>query len=179
MKLVYIILFSLIPFRFILAQETTEKFFNIDNLVFEIGTIYQLEYIYFNYNSASLMIESKDSLKNVIKFLKENKDLHIEVRSHTDCNHYLSRSSHLTQKRAQSITNFFIENGVPKERLTAKGYEISVPYVIKKTDCEKYKFLTLGLVLSCENINKLESKEEIEIAHMLNRRTKIKIIKHI
>ena len=78
--------------------------------------------IYYDYDKATLREESFPVLDKLIGFFNENKDLTIEIGSHTDSRGSDSYNLNLSQRRAQSVVDYFISKGVPSEQLTAKGY---------------------------------------------------------
>lgn len=78
--------------------------------------------IYYDYNKATLRPESKAVLDSILVFFSDNKDLTIEIGSHTDSRGSDSYNEKLSQERAQSVVDYLIEKGVATERLVAKGY---------------------------------------------------------
>jgi peptidoglycan-associated lipoprotein len=78
--------------------------------------------IYYDYNKATLRDESKLVLDSILIFFSDNKDLAIEIGSHTDSRGSDSYNEKLSQARAQSVVDYLILKGVEQSRLTAKGY---------------------------------------------------------
>ncbi|MCW5909151.1 MAG: OmpA family protein [Chitinophagales bacterium] len=78
--------------------------------------------IYYDYDKATLRSESKLVLDTVFIFFRENPDLTIEIGSHTDSRGSDAYNLKLSQARAQSVVDYFIQKGIPAERLLAKGY---------------------------------------------------------
>jgi len=78
--------------------------------------------IYYDYDKATLRAESLPVLDKLVSFFEENKDLTIEIGSHTDSRGSDKYNESLSQKRAQSVVDYFIEKGVPSNQLSAKGY---------------------------------------------------------
>jgi peptidoglycan-associated lipoprotein len=66
--------------------------------------------------------ESKDSLNGLIQTLKENPQITIELMSHTDSRDAAKANITLSQKRAQSVVDYLIEQKIDPARLSAKGY---------------------------------------------------------
>ena len=78
--------------------------------------------IYYDYDKATLRAESLPVLDKLVSFFDENKDLTIEIGSHTDSRGSDKYNESLSQRRAQSVVDYFIEKGVPSSQLSAKGY---------------------------------------------------------
>jgi len=55
-------------------------------------------------------------------FFKDNKDLTIEIGSHTDSRGSDAYNLKLSQARAQSVVDYLIGKGIAPERLVAVGY---------------------------------------------------------
>ena len=66
--------------------------------------------------------ESKDSLNGLIQTLKDNQNITVELMSHTDSRGDAKSNITLSQKRAQSVVDYLIEQKIDPARLTAKGY---------------------------------------------------------
>lgn len=78
--------------------------------------------IYYDYDKATLRAESLPVLDKLVSFFDENKDLTIEIGSHTDSRGSDKYNEDLSQRRAQSVVDYLIEKGVPSSQLGAKGY---------------------------------------------------------
>lgn len=108
--------------------------------------------IYYDYDKATLRPESKLVLDTVFIFFKENPDLTIEIGSHTDSRGSDAYNLKLSQARAQSVVDYFIQKGIPAERLIAKGYGET------------------KLINNCGNGSKCSEEE-----HQKNRRTTFRV----
>lgn len=97
------------------------------------GVIIEMRNILFGINSSVLEDTSFTELDKVVKFLKQNPGVEIEIRGHTnslcDDNYCIILSS----KRAKSVMDYFISMGIPASRLTFKGLGKSVPIADNKT----------------------------------------------
>lgn len=101
----------------------------------EVGKEFVLKNIFFSTNEFELLEDSKTELLRLVAFLKTNKNIKLEVGGHTDNVGAASSNQVLSEKRAKSVYNFLIENGIAKERLNFKGYGASLPLV--ENDSEK------------------------------------------
>jgi outer membrane protein OmpA-like peptidoglycan-associated protein len=120
----------------------------------EAGTVVRLDNIYYDYNKATLRPESEQELDKLVKILKDNPGMIIELSSHTDARGTDAYNLSLSKRRAQSAVNYLLKKGIAKSRLQPKGYGES------------------KLLNRCKN--NVECTEE---EHQLNRRTEFKILR--
>jgi flagellar motor protein MotB len=76
----------------------------------------------FAVNSANISGGSKTELDKAIESLKALPHVKLEVAGHSDISGSRDRNMELSQKRAESVRTYFIEQGIAPDRLTAKGY---------------------------------------------------------
>lgn len=82
----------------------------------------QLEDILYDLGSDKLTAASKKSLESLVTMLKSSPELKIGINSHTDSRDTEANNLDLSQRRAQSVVNFLIENGIEEDRLKATGF---------------------------------------------------------
>jgi len=128
--------------------------------------------IEYDYNSAELRLESKQSLDALINVLNKNPNVVIQLRSHTDTRAGTEFNLKLSQERAQICVDYMVSKGIQSKRLKAIGMGKSEPYTM---DVKNGK-LKKGDVLNDEYISKLKRKKNIEKAHQYNRRTDFKVM---
>ncbi len=133
--------------------------------------------IFYEYAKADLLPESMASLDNLVGIMNDNPHITIELGSHTDFRGSDELNQELAQRRAQSVVDYLISKGIAKDRLVAKGYGEAAPATVSKEDGKKFPFLKEGDVLSEPFIKKLTSEENQEVAHQLNRRTEMKVLR--
>lgn len=80
-----------------------------------------IENIYYDVNSAEIKPESFVKLDKIIAAMQENKSLKLLITSHTDSKGEDAYNMTLSEKRAQNVMNYFVEKGIEKFRLNAKG----------------------------------------------------------
>ena len=147
---------------------------------FELAPIHRpvlIDNIFYEFDKATLTPESTASLDELVTLLENNPNVTIELGSHCDFRGSDKYNEKLSQKRAESVVNYLIEQGIDAERLTAKGYGESSPKTILKKVTEKYPFLKENDVLTEQFINAIQSEEEQEICHQLNRRTEFRVLR--
>lgn len=81
-----------------------------------------IENIYYDPNSADIKQESVAKLDKIIGAMAQNKTLKLSINSHTDSKGEDAYNINLSEKRAQKVMQYFILQGIEKERLKAKGY---------------------------------------------------------
>ena len=133
--------------------------------------------IFYEVAKAELMPESMASLDGLVEVLNDNPNITIELGSNTDFRGSDKTNQDLAQRRAQSVVDYLISKGIAKDRLVAKGYGESNPATVDKEEGERYEFLKEGDVLSESFIKSLSTVEEQEVAHQMNRRTELKVLK--
>ena len=135
----------------------------------------KIKNIFYDLASAELLPESMASLDHLVEILNDNPNITIELGSHTDFRGKDITNQKLAQRRAQSVVDYLISKGIAKDRLVAKGYGESSPATVTKEEANA--FLKEGDVLSEKFIKGLATVQEQEVAHQLNRRTELKVLK--
>ena len=78
--------------------------------------------IYYDYKKSTLRPESEAVLDSILVFFKDNKDLTIEIGSHTDSRGDDKYNNKLSQERAKSVVDYLVSKGIEEDRLVAVGY---------------------------------------------------------
>lgn len=132
--------------------------------------------IFYDFDRWELRPESRTSLMGLVELLRDNPNIVIELGSHTDARGALEYNYVLSQKRAQSVVNFLIENGIEPARLRAKGYAQTQCITVDRALHDAAPFLPIGQRLDEAFVNGL-SEEEQELAHQANRRTEFRVLR--
>ena len=90
--------------------------------------------IFFDFNQSEIKPRSLSELDEVVKFLKENPKIKVEISGHTDNVGNENYNQQLSLKRAQSVVNYFASKGIDVARLAQKGFGSKKP--IKPNDSE-------------------------------------------
>jgi outer membrane protein OmpA-like peptidoglycan-associated protein len=113
----------------------------------------RLNNILFDLDKYFIKEAAKPELNRLVRFMKDNPTVRVELSSHTD-----SRASHeynqtLSQNRANSSVDYIVSQGISRDRIVAKGYGES------------------RLLNECaDGVNCTEAQ------HAINRRTEMKVI---
>lgn len=132
--------------------------------------------VYYEFDKADLTDNSREALDRLVKVLKENPNITIELSAHCDYRGRAEYNENLSQRRAESVVRYLTEHGIEAERLTAKGYGESQPKTVSKKMAEKYPFLHENDVLTEEFILKLQPEQQ-EVCNSLNRRTEFRVLR--
>ncbi|MEQ9422772.1 MAG: OmpA family protein [Cyclobacteriaceae bacterium] len=93
-----------------------------------------LNNIFFDYDKYDLKEKSITELGEVVKFLNANPGISIEVGGHTDDVGSDVYNKELSQKRAQSVVDYLVSNGVAADRILSKGYGSDDPIAPNDND---------------------------------------------
>lgn len=93
----------------------------------KVGETMSLANIFYEVDSWTLRKESLAELNKLCDLLKENKEIKVEIGGYTDATGTDEHNQVLSEKRAMSVVNYLIENGIPSDRLKYKGYGNASP----------------------------------------------------
>ena len=155
------------------AEEDAE--YNVDFILAATFKAQVVENIFYDFDKAVLRDESKLALDSMVMLLKDHPNIVIEMAAHTDRIGSDKYNNGLSQRRAQSVVDYLVENGIPRERLKPAGYGKTRPKTVTKRIHSQYPQFEEGVTLTEEFIKKL-SKEDREAADQINRRTEFQVI---
>ncbi len=84
--------------------------------------------------SDQLTSESYSALDQVYESLAYYTDLRVEIAGHTDNMGDEDANKALSMKRARTVLNYFVSKGIPKNRMTARGYGMERPVASNSTE---------------------------------------------
>lgn len=122
----------------------------------EIVTINQairLNNIYYDFDDDKILLDAEKDLMTLFDLMNQYPDMVIELSSHTDSQGLSTYNQKLSQRRAQSATDWLVNKGIAAERIKPVGYGESV------------------ILNRCKNGVRCKDDE-----HRFNRRTEFKII---
>lgn len=105
----------------------------VDNSGCKLKAKIDLRGVNFANNSAKLTGASSHVLDDMARTLKRYPDLKVEVAGHTDSNGARSYNVSLSQKRAESVRQYLVSQGVAASNLSAHGYGPDKPVASNKT----------------------------------------------
>lgn len=122
-----------------IAEEThtVGKLMRLDNLIFNVGT-------------AKIETSSFDELNQVVKMLKDNPKMIIQLEGHTDVKGDPKLNLKLSQDRVDAVKNYLATKGANKNSIKTKAFGGTQPL----------------------------SRENTEEAHKLNRRVELRVLQN-
>ncbi len=100
-----------------------------------VGVSSVLRNIYFDFDMASLKIESHTELNKLEAMMRQNGNITVEIGGHTDRVGSKLANIRLSQARADAVRNFLVRKGIDPRRVKAQGYGKSKP--LASNDDEK------------------------------------------
>lgn len=90
--------------------------------LFEIGKVFTLENINYDFDKDNIRADAAKILDGLVTIMRDNPSLEIELGSHTDSRGADKYNLNLSQRRAQSVVNYLVNNGIARARMIAMGY---------------------------------------------------------
>ena len=87
----------------------------------------------FDFNKADIKPKYYKNLQEVIKVLKANPGLKVEIQGHTDNIGSAAYNMKLSLRRAQAVANYLVKHGISASRLKVKGYGFTRPVASNDT----------------------------------------------
>ncbi len=97
------------------------------------GMKLSFENILFETGSAKLLPESYPILDRVVRILKENPGIKMEIAGHTDSRGSAKSNQILSEKRAKSVKEYLVQKGISPDRLQTVGYGETKPIASNNT----------------------------------------------
>jgi outer membrane protein OmpA-like peptidoglycan-associated protein/tetratricopeptide (TPR) repeat protein len=81
-----------------------------------------VENIYYDLDKFDVRADAQASLEKIVSLMKDNPNMTIDFTSHTDSRASRKYNDWLSQKRSQSVYDYLIAKGIPKDRLSFASY---------------------------------------------------------
>jgi outer membrane protein OmpA-like peptidoglycan-associated protein len=111
--------------------------------------------VLYDYRSAEINEAAAKELDKLVLILMKNKDIGVELSSHTDSKGSDSYNMQLSQKRADKAVEYVVSKGIDKNKIIAKGFGETQPVAP----------------------NELPNGKDNPVGRAKNRRTEFKVIK--
>lgn len=126
---------------------------------FYVGQTWLVRDIYYDFNKWNIRADAAKELDNLVRVMKQNPALEIELGSHTDCRASAKYNVVLSARRARSAVDYIVKKGIKGRRILAAGYGETL--------------IINGCI--CEPTNESPCNES---QHQANRRTEVKVLKY-
>lgn len=93
----------------------------------EIGQVFRLNNVFFDFDKYSLRPESFVELERVVSFLDEYPNIEIEMSAHTDSKGSDEYNYTLSDNRARSVREYILSKGIAAKRIISQGYGETKP----------------------------------------------------
>lgn len=105
----------------------------VDTVVVREGGVFTLFGVNFEVAKAVLRPESMPILDMNAKLFAMYPELRVEVRGHTDSDGDEALNEELSLRRAQTVADYLVAQGIAREKITVKGFGESAPIVSNNT----------------------------------------------
>jgi outer membrane protein OmpA-like peptidoglycan-associated protein len=112
------------------------------------GVVSQMSDVLFDVNKATLKTDAQIRLAKISGIILSYPDLKLEIDGYTDSTGTLQWNQTLSEKRAASVRDFLISQGVPIDNVTAKGFGPENPIAPNETAAGRKMNRRVELVLS-------------------------------
>lgn len=96
-----------------------------------------LNNLFFDTNKYDLKPQSRTELNRLIEFMRQYRDVQIEVSGYTDNVGSPEANLQLSQRRAQSVVDYLSSHGISVNRLRSKGYGEGHPLAANDTEAHR------------------------------------------
>ncbi len=107
---------------------------DIDLEKIKTGSRMVLNNIFFEFDKYELQPTSFPELQKVLKFMRENPTIKIEISGHTDNKGSAEYNIELSKKRAEAVKSYLTKNNIPQNRVISVGLGSSKPITSNATE---------------------------------------------
>ena len=126
----------ILPLEKEIKPQKKDSVINIDIIKtnnLKVGETYKLKNINFETGKSKLITKSLTELDKLAEYLKNNKDIKIEIDGYTDNVGTEKFNLKLSENRAKAVKNYLVKKDIDKERITYKGFGSSLPIATNYT----------------------------------------------
>jgi len=111
------------------------------------GMVITLGDVLFDFNRAELRGGAQQSLYRLVTFLRENVDREVLVEGHTDSVGSETFNLDLSQRRAEAVRGFLVQNGIDSARTAVRGFGEARPVSTNATDAGRQQNRRVEVVI--------------------------------
>ena len=105
-----------------------------ESIQYDNKAVFASATIYFEFDKSNLTSKSIQILKSVTSALNENKSIQVTLAGHADERGTREYNLALGQRRAETVSDYFILNGISKNRISVKSYGEERPLALGQDD---------------------------------------------
>ena len=154
----------------------TDAEYGIDFMLASLSKPNIVENIFYDYDKATLRPDSTEALDELVKLLKDNPNITIEMTSHTDRHGTAEYNIDLSNRRAKSVVDYLIAAGISPDRLKYQGFGKSRPKTVTKRVNRLFPQFNEGDEVTEEFILALPEEADRDAADQINRRTEFNVL---
>ena len=102
---------------------------NNENIRYDSMAVFANATIYFEFDKSNLTSKSIQTLKSTVNALNDNSSIQITLAGHADERGTREYNLALGQRRAETVSDYLVLNGISKSRITVKSYGEERPVV--------------------------------------------------
>ena len=142
------------------ARELEQKLAELNAKVEETerGLVLTLGDVLFEFDKDDLKPGARRNLAVLVRFLEENRGRPVTVEGHTDSVGSESYNRELSQRRAEAVRNFLVQNGIRPERVSARGLGEAYPVASNDTNVGRQQNRRVEIIISKDGQEKQSFK---------------------
>jgi outer membrane protein OmpA-like peptidoglycan-associated protein len=118
----------------LIANQIKPRVMDVPLTEIQKGESIVLRNIFFETNEFRLKPESTQELERLVRMMRENPGIQIEISGHTDNVGSEALNQRLSENRAKAVYDFLISRGIDANRLRYAGYGMSRPIAPNTTE---------------------------------------------
>jgi outer membrane protein OmpA-like peptidoglycan-associated protein len=133
------------------AAELEKRFAELKAKQTDRGFELTLSDVLFEFDKANLKAGSARNLTSITEFLRENPQRQITVEGYTDNVGSDAYNLELSQRRAEAVRDFFVQNGISADRINARGLGEEYPVASNETQAGRQENRRVQIIIVNEN----------------------------
>jgi outer membrane protein OmpA-like peptidoglycan-associated protein len=117
-----------------IANQIKPKLIDVPLAEIKKGESIVLRNIFFATNEFHLQPESTQELNRLVRLMRDNPSMEIEISGHTDNVGSAALNQRLSENRAKAVYDFLTRNGIASERLQFVGHGMTRPIASNDTE---------------------------------------------
>ncbi len=116
--------------------------------------------ILFGFDQSNLTPTARQNLDELVSILKKYPDTDIEVQGHTDSKGSMKYNKDLSERRAQAVKSYLIQNSISSSRLSALGFGETSPRYSNDNEADRAKNRRVDFLVVANEKMKREAAQE-------------------